>query len=30
MGARRPIAYALGAEVKLMIFSPEQKTHIFH
>jgi hypothetical protein len=30
MGARRLIAYAMGPEVKLMIFSPEQKIHIFH
>jgi hypothetical protein len=30
MGARRLIAYAMGLAVKLMIFSPAQKIHIFH
>jgi hypothetical protein len=30
MGARRLIAYGTGPEVKLMIFSPAQKNHIFH
>jgi hypothetical protein len=30
MGARRLIAYGMGPEVKLMVFSPVQKIHIFH
>jgi hypothetical protein len=30
MGASALIAYATGAEVKLAIFSPVKKVHIFH
>jgi hypothetical protein len=30
MGAITLSAYGMGPKVKLVIFSPEQKSHIFH